>query len=300
MAESVWLVTGGSGQVGGALASAPPAGVRIVAPGRDVLDLSAAHIDIAPLLKTERVTAIINCAAYTRVDQAEDEPELAQRINAEAPGALARAAAAAGLPIVQISTDYVFPGGKDGPYLEDDPTGPKGVYGSSKLAGELAVAASGARHAILRTAWVFSAGGSNFVRTMLRVGRERSRLTVVSDQHGCPTHAGDLASAIARVAQAFEAGYAESGIWHATNAGETTWHGFAEHIFARAARHGRPAPMVEPIATADYPTKAVRPGNSRLSNAKLQRDFGIALRPWQAAVDEAVDAIIAQDEKAGS
>jgi dTDP-4-dehydrorhamnose reductase len=297
-ADKVWLVTGASGQVGGALALTPPAGVRIVAPRRTMLDLALGNaLDLAPLLAAEGITAIVNCGAYTKVDQAEDEPELAQRINGDAPGALARAAAAAGIPLVHISTDYVFSGDKPAPYDETDATGPQGTYGRSKLAGEQAVTASGARHAILRTAWVFSPGGSNFVRTMLRLGRERDALGVVADQLGCPTHAGDLAAAVAQVTLALEEG-AESGLWHAVNAGETSWHGLASHIFARAATHGRPAPIVRALTTAEYPTKAVRPANSRLATAKLRRDFGIALRDWEAAVDEAVDAIIAAEEGA--
>lgn len=297
MAERVWLVTGGSGQLGGALAAAPPPGVRIVAPSRAVLDLAGDALDVAPLLAAEKVTAIVNCGAYTKVDQAEDEPEIAQRINGDAPGVLARAAHAAGIPIVQISTDYVFSGDKPGWYDEDDATGPRSVYGHSKLAGERAVRASGARHAILRTAWVFSAGGANFVRTMLRLGRERGAVGVVADQLGCPTHAADLAQAVAAVTLALEDGRA-SGLWHVVNAGETSWHGLAERVFARAAELGQPTPKLNPISTADYPTRAPRPANSRLATDRLYRDFGIALRPWQEAADAAVDAIVAREGKA--
>lgn len=292
-----WLVTGGSGQVGGALAAAPPPGVRVIAPGRSALDLADPALDVAALIAAEGITAIINCGAYTRVDQAEDEPELAMQINGAAPGLLARAAAAAGIPIVQISTDYVFAGDAAGFYREVDATGPRGAYGRSKLAGEQAVATSGARHAILRTAWVFSPGGANFVRTMLRLGRERDTLGVVADQFGCPTHAGDLAAAIAQVTQALEDG-AASGLWHAVNTGETSWHGLASRVFERAALHGRPAPAVTALTTADYPTKAPRPANSRLATDRLRADFGIVLRQWTEAVDEAVDAVIAAEEGA--
>lgn len=299
LAERVWLVTGGSGQLGGALAAAPPPGVRIVAPPRAVLDLASDRLDAAPLLAAEKVTAIVNCGAYTKVDQAEDEPELAQRINGDAPGALAHAACTAGIPIVQISTDYVFAGDKRGWYQEDDATGPRSVYGSSKLAGERAVRASGARHAILRTAWVFSGGGANFVRTMLRLGREREAVGVVADQFGCPTHAADLAQAVAAVTRALEDGR-DSGVWHVVNAGDTSWHGLAEHAFARAAALGQPVPKLSAITTADYPTRAPRPANSRLATDRLYRDFGIALRPWQQAVDAAVDAIVACEGKAGA
>lgn len=263
-----------------------------MAPGRAQLNLGAQRLDVEPLLAAERVTAIINCGAYTKVDQAEDEPALAMRINGEAPGALAIAARAAGIPIVQISTDYVFAGDKPAPYVEDDPTGPASTYGRSKLAGELAVRESGARHAILRTAWVFSGGGANFVRTMLRLGRERDVVSVVRDQHGCPTHAEDLAQAVVAATLALEEGHA-SGTWHVANSGETTWYGLAERVFARAAQHGRPAPVLTAIPTSAYPTKAPRPGNSRLACDRFYQDFGIRLRPWQEAADAAVDALLA-------
>lgn len=293
----MWLVTGGGGQVGGALAAMPPPGVRIVAPPRAVLDLAAEHLDPAPLLAAERITAIVNCGAYTKVDQAEDEPQIAQRINGDAPGALAAAARKAGIPIVQISTDYVFAGDKPAPYVEDDPTGPTSAYGRSKLAGEQAVLASGARHAILRTAWVFSADGANFVRTMLRLGRERDTVGVVNDQIGCPTHASDIAAAVAQVTLALEDGRCGSGVWHLVNAGETSWYGLAERVFARAALRGQPAPVLNAIPTSAYPTKAPRPANSRLVTDRLYHDFGIRLRPWQEAADEAVDEILAREGK---
>jgi len=297
MAERVWLVTGGSGQVGGALAASPPVGVRIVAPSSAALNLAAERLDVAPLLAAEGITAIVNCGAYTKVDQAEDEPELAQRINGDAPGALAAAARDAGIPIVQISTDYVFAGDKLAPYVEDDATGPTSAYGRSKLAGEQAVAASGARHAILRTAWVFSPGGANFVRTMLRLGRERDTVGVVQDQVGCPTHAADIAAAVAQVTLALEDGRSDSGIWHLVNSGETSWHGLAARVFARAALRGQPAPQLNAIPTSAYPTKAPRPANSRLVTDRLYHDFGIRLRPWQEAADEAVDAIMTREGK---
>ena len=291
----VWLVTGGSGQVGGALVDRAPAHVQIICPSRAQLDLSAEQIDIAPLITATGASAIINCAAYTNVDGAEDEPAIAHRINASAPAALATAAAAADIPIVQISTDYVFSGGKSAAYVEDDDTDPQNVYGRTKCDGEHAVVASGARHAILRTSWVFSAGGSNFVRTMLRLGKERDLLHVVADQHGCPTHASDLANAIAVVTEALTSRRQDSGIWHVANAGETTWHGMAQRIFARASELGRPAPRVEGIASSEYPTRAARPTNSRLSTARLRRDFGLELRSWESAVDEVVGDIIANE-----
>lgn len=295
-ADRVWLVTGGSGQLGGALAAAPPPGVRIVAPARGRLDLAAGDLDVRPLIAAEGITAIVNCGAYTKVDQAEDEAELARRINGEAPGLLARAAAEAGIPIVQMSTDYVFDGTKHGFYREDDPPAPRGVYGRSKLLGEQAVRDSGARHAVLRTAWVFSGGGANFVRTMLRLGCERDKVGVVADQLGCPTHAGDLARAVAGVTLALEDGR-DSGLWHVVNAGETSWHGLAARVFARAERHGRPPPALAALSTAEYPTKAPRPANSRLATDRLREDFGIILRRWEEAADDAVDEIIARDKE---
>lgn len=293
--SGVWLVTGGSGQVGGALAARAPAHVRIVALSRDQLDLAAEHIDIAPLIAATGASAVINCAAYTNVDGAEDEPAVAHRINASAPAALAAAAAAADIPIVQISTDYVFAGDKPSAYVEEDNTDPQNVYGRTKCDGERAVVASGARHAILRTSWVFSAGGSNFVRTMLRLGKERDLLRVVADQQGCPTHAADLADAITVVAEDLISRRKDSGIWHVANAGETTWYGMAQHIFGRAAELGRPAPRVEGIASTEYPTRAARPANSRLSTARLESDFGLELRSWETAVDEVVGDIIAKE-----
>lgn len=293
--DAVWLVTGGSGQVGGALATGAPAQIRMVCPSREQLDLSAGHIDIAPLIAATGASAIINCAAYTNVDGAEDEHAIAHRINAAAPAALSAAAAAADIPIIQISTDYVFSGGKTSAYVEEDDTAPQNVYGRTKCEGERAVAASGARHAILRTSWVFSVDGNNFVRTMLRLGKERDLLRVVADQHGCPTHAADLAKVIAVVAEGMTSQRHDSGIWHVANAGETTWHGMAQRIFARAAELGRSAPRVEGIASTEYPTRAARPANSRLSTARLQRDFGLELRSWETAVDEVVGDIIAQE-----
>lgn len=267
----------------------------MIAPGRDRLDLADPALDVSGLLAAEGITAIVNCGAYTKVNQAEAEEALALQINGTAPGLLARAAGDAGIPIVQVSTDYVFAGDAPGYYHEDDPTDPHSAYGRSKLAGEHAVSASGARHAILRTAWVFSPGGANFVRTMLRLGLERDTLGVVADQIGCPTHAGDLAQAIAAVTLALEAGKARQGVWHVANSGETSWHGLAMRVFERAAKHGRRIPQVNRLSTAQYPTPAHRPANSRLATGKLLDDFGIALRPWEEAVDAAVDTILAQE-----
>lgn len=286
MAEK-WLVTGGTGQVGLALRRSAPPGVEIVAPGRDELDLSTL-IDKG-VLQLSEFTAIINCAAYTAVDKAEDEQIQAHVVNCEAAGMLAIASAEAGIPIIHVSTDYVF-GAGEGPWREDAALAPVSVYGKTKAAGEMAVLAARARHAIVRTAWVVSADGSNFIKTMLRLGAERDVLRVVADQRGTPTHAGDLAAALVAITQRFVADPAQaSGVWHCANAGETSWHGLASHVFASAARLGLKVPgLVEPITTAEYPTAAQRPTDSRLNCSKLARDFGISLRPWQDAVDEIV------------
>ena len=286
MAER-WLLTGGTGQVGLALRRNPPAGVEIIAPDRDVLDLSTLIDQGIPDLS--EFAAVVNCAAYTAVDKAEAEPMQAHAVNCEAAGMLALAAAEAGIPIVHVSTDYVF-GEGEGPWREDAAIAPVSVYGRTKAAGEMAVQASGARHAIVRTAWVVSADGHNFIKTMLRLGGERDQLRVVADQRGTPTHAGDLAAAIAAITARFVADpQRTSGVWHCANAGETTWHGLARQVFTAAARHGLKVPdLVEPISTAEYPTPARRPADSRLDCSKIANDFGISLRPWQEAVDEIV------------
>lgn len=292
-ARQRWLVTGGTGQVGLALRRSPPPGVEIFAPGRDVLDLAKPQ-PLGPLLAG--VSAIVNCGAYTAVDKAESEPELVAAINAGAPHDLAMAAARAGIPIFHVSTDYVFPADGMGPWREDSPTRPASVYGATKRAGEEAVRASGARHAILRTAWVVSADGHNFVKTMLRLGAEREELAIVADQRGTPTHAGDLAAALAAVTQRFIADPAqESGTWHCTNAGETTWHGLATRVFERAAALGVKVPQrVRAIATGEYPAPARRPADSRLDCGKILRDFGLALREWGPAGDEIVERLVRQ------
>lgn len=283
------LVTGGSGQIGGALAQLAGTDIEIVAPGRDMLDLAdpkalAAMVDARPW------AAVVNCAAYTAVDKAESEVVTAWTVNALAPAALAAASAAADIPILQVSTDYVFNGTKAAPYDEDDPVAPLGVYGASKLGGELAVRSANPRHIVLRTAWVVSATGNNFVKTMLRLGAERPQLRVVADQKGCPTSADDIARAILTILGRI--GEGRYGTYHFVNAGEASWHDLAEAVFARAATHGLTAPSVEPIATRDYPTPAARPANSRLTTARIARDFGISPRDWHEAIDEIVDRLV--------
>lgn len=287
------LFTGASGQVGTALARlAWPDGWVALPLTRADLDLSHATA-VAAAIAQHRPTVVINAGAYTTVDKAESEVLLAWRINALAPAALAQACRMAGVPLVHVSTDYVFDGAKAGAWDPGDPTGPLGVYGASKLGGELAVSTSGARHAIVRTAWVVSAIGQNFVRTMLRLGATRPTLRVVADQSGSPTSAADLAEALAAIAvRLAEDPEAPSGTWHFSNAGATSWFGFATEIFRQSRARGGVVPNVEPIATADFPTPARRPANSLLSTVTLQRDWGIAPRPWQDALGPILDELI--------
>jgi len=287
------VVTGVSGQVGGRLAaSTPPAGVAWVLAGRTVLDLARPET-LAAALDALAPDVLINCAAYTAVDRAESEPELAFAVNAAAPGALAAACAARGVPMLHVSTDYVFDGFKAGAWTRDDPVAPLGVYGASKEAGERAVRAALPRHLILRTSWVYAARGSNFVRTMLRLGAERDALAVVADQRGCPTAAADIAAALAalvgRLARGEELAW---GTWHFAGEGETTWHGFAEAIFDLAEPVWGRRPTVRPIATTDYPTPARRPANSVLDCAETVATLGIAARPWRDALAAVVGEIL--------
>ncbi|AJP74797.1 dTDP-4-dehydrorhamnose reductase [Sphingomonas hengshuiensis] len=287
------LVTGANGQLGTELARlAWPDGFEVVALGRDALDLSDPAA-LAAKVAEHPWAAVINAAAYTAVDKAESDQVAAWTVNALAPAALAAACAAAGVPIVQVSTDYVFAGDRAGAWQVDDPVAPLGVYGASKLGGELAVRTSGARHAIVRTAWVVSAHGNNFVRTMLRVAPNNPVLRVVDDQSGSPTGAADLAQALATIAvRLAEDADAPVGTFHFSNEGAVTWAGFARAIFAQSGLRGGPVADVTPIATADYPTPARRPANSLLSTATLTAAYGIVPRPWDAALADILDELI--------
>ena len=287
------LVTGGSGQVGGALVRlGAPEGFRFVAPPRAQLDL-ADPASIIAVVASRPWAAVINAAAYTAVDRAQAEVEAAWRVNALAPACLARATAEAGIPIIHVSTDYVFPGDLDRPYREDDPIGPLGVYGASKEGGEQAVRTGNSRHAIVRTSWVVSAHGANFIKTMLRLGADRDVLRVVADQHGAPTAAGDLAHVLALVMQSMISDPAAPlGTFHFANAGDTTWAGFAAEIFRLSAARGGPSARVEPIATKDYPTPARRPGNSRLDTQRIRDLYGVQPRPWEQATADIIDELI--------
>jgi dTDP-4-dehydrorhamnose reductase len=293
------LLLGGNGQVGTELRrSLAPLGELVVATreGRlaDGGACEAADFDQPSTLPAlvERIApdVVVNAAAHTRVDRAETERDAAFRANAEAPAALAEACARRGAMFVHYSTDYVFDGHGSRPYREGDATAPLGVYGASKLAGEEAVRASGARHLVFRTAWVYAAHGSNFLRTMLRLAADRDELRVVADQRGTPTPAALIADVTATVlAQA----PARSGLWHLTATGDTTWCGFAGAIMAGAHARGLIArePRIVPITTSDYPTPAARPGYSVLDCSALQRDFGIALPDWREGLDNTLDRL---------
>ncbi|NBW10300.1 MAG: dTDP-4-dehydrorhamnose reductase [Caulobacteraceae bacterium] len=290
MAEPVHiLITGGAGQVGLELQAADwPAGVVLHAPTREQLDLG----DIASVRAAFAATpfaAVINSGAYTAVDKAETEVAAAFAANAMGPAILAEVTRAAGVPLIQVSTDYVFDGSKDGVYVEGDPVGPLGVYGASKLAGELAVRSGNPRSVVLRTAWVLSVHRANFLKTMLRLAADRPGLRVVGDQSGCPTSARDIAATLKTIAfRMIDDPEAPTGVYQFVNAGETTWAGLATEIFALSGARGGPSATVEAITTADYPTPARRPGNSRLSTAKLTADYGVQPRSWQAAVAEII------------
>ncbi|WP_426955056.1 dTDP-4-dehydrorhamnose reductase [Muricoccus radiodurans] len=289
------LVAGRTGQLAlELLARLPADGHTVVAREAPELDLTD-PASIARTVEETRPEAVVNAAAYTAVDRAETERDLAHAVNATGAGALAAAAAARNLPFVHLSTDYVFSGAGGAPYAEDAPTGPLGVYGETKLAGERAVLAASPRAIILRTAWVCSPHGANFVKTMLRLGREREAVSVVADQHGAPTFAADLADAIARLLPrlaAAPAGDPAFGVFHLTGTPHTTWHGFAEAIFAGAAARGQRPPQLSAITTADYPTPARRPADGRLDCARIARLHGIQPADWRPSLARCLDTLL--------
>lgn len=283
------LVFGSTGQVARELRrSAGELGIDATFLDRAAADL-ADPAACAAAVRAASADVVVNAAAYTAVDKAEDEPDLAGRINGAAPGAIAAACAEKGVPFLHVSTDYVFDGTPGRPWREDDPTAPLGAYGRSKLEGERAVVAACPDHVILRTAWVFSAHGSNFVKTMLKVGKGRPEMRVVADQHGCPTAAADIAGALWTIAEDWGRGRGRVGIFHYAGTPATTWAGFAEAIFARTAWPEKPA--VTAISTADWPTKAVRPANSVLDCGAIGAAYGIAQPDWQHALDEVIDEL---------
>ncbi|MFN3954299.1 MAG: dTDP-4-dehydrorhamnose reductase [Pararhodobacter sp.] len=274
------LVFGEGGQLARALRrSAEAGGLSLLALGRARADL-ADPVACARTIRHHRPAAIINAAAYTAVDRAESEPELARRINAEAPGAMARAAADLGIPMVQVSTDYVFDGSGDAPFAPNHPPAPLNAYGHSKLEGEEAVREAGGPHAVLRTSWVFSAQGANFVKTMLRLGGERARLNVVADQFGGPTPAQALADACLTIAQALQQRPELSGRYHFSGFPDVSWAGFAREIMHQAELSCE----IFDISTADFPTTARRPANSRLDCSATLQAFGLARPDWRAGL----------------
>jgi len=289
------LVIGAQGQIARELERAAlPSGFALRTAGRATLDIARRDAVMEAVVR-ERPALVVNAAAYTAVDRAETEPEAARAINADGPGWLAEATADLGVPLVHISTDYVFDGSKDGAYVEADPVRPLGAYGTSKEAGERAVRAANPRHVILRTAWVYSPFGQNFVKTMLRLGAERDELRVVADQRGCPTSAGEMARGIVEIARQLLLDRREDawGTYHLAGSGETTWHGLAEAVFELAAPALGRRPVVHAITTADYPTPACRPANSVLDCAKAERAFGVRLRPWRDALADVVAELTA-------
>ena len=298
------LLTGSNGQVGWSLArSLAPFG-EVFAPERAEMDLASAE-SIRAAVRSFRPEWIVNPAAYTAVDKAESEPEMAYAVNRDAVAVLAEEARALNAGMVHYSTDYVFDGARATPYVETDATGPLGVYGASKLAGEQALAASGAPHLIFRTSWVYGARGKNFLLTILKLAREREELRIVADQHGAPTWCGDLARITAEAIRDTEARAAEqgcspaealaerSGVYHACNSGETTWHGFAaEAVRQMQGREpGRRFARLVPIATAEYPTPARRPQYSLLNCGKLESRLGLRMGEWKRSLAEVLAAL---------
>lgn len=287
MSKAPILLTGGSGQVGQAvLRHAAERGLDIFAPTRAQMDLTNVQ-SIADMVASRPWSAVINCAAYTAVDRAETDAELAEQVNSIAPSIFATETAHRDIPIIHVSTDYVFDGTKNEPYTEQDAVNPLGVYGRTKEKGERAVRTLNRRHAIIRTAWVVSAGSANFINTMIRLASERPEINVVNDQLGCPSNASDIAQTLLAVT---ENPHAQYGTWHFVNDGEASWYDLAAYIFADMRQRGLATPVLNAIPTSQYPTPAQRPSNSRLSTSAIQNDFGIQPRHWH----NAIDAILAE------
>ncbi len=278
------LLTGCAGQLGRELKRSLASLGELVACDRRQLDLTQPET-LRDTVRAVAPTVIVNAAAYTAVDKAESEPAMAEAINATAPAILGEEARRLGALLIHYSTDYVFDGTKLAPYTESDNATPLAAYGRSKRNGELAIAASGARHLILRTSWVYGLHGANFMKTMLRLGRERSELRVVGDQIGAPTWARHLADVTALILARDDVA---GGLYHLAAAGETSWHGYAEAIFAEALAAGllEKTPLVHRITSADYPLPAPRPGNSRLDCSLFRRDFGLALPDWRTGLTD--------------
>lgn len=303
------VVTGVNGQVGAEVARAFGGRGQLRVHDRMTMDVSRAD-EISRVLREDRPQVIVNAAAYTAVDQAEEEPALAHAVNAVAPGVMAEEARKLGALLVHFSTDYVFDGAKSGPYVEADATNPLGTYGRSKREGEQAVLSSGCRHVVLRTSWVYGPRGRNFLLTMLRLAQTRDEVRVVDDQHGAPTSSLQLARATlalfaGREAREITAADVDrvgesSGLYHATASGEVTWCGFARALFERWPKLSDPPPRVPrvvAIPTSEYPTPVRRPANSRLSSAKLFDTFRVSLGPWEGALDETLRIKASELEK---
>ena len=292
------LLTGANGQVGWELSNrGGQRGFEVLALDRSDLDITD-PVSVSKEVNRSAVSLVVNAAGYTAVDEAESEPELAFAANRDGPAYLASACGKAGIPLVHISTDYVFDGQKQGAYLETDPVSPLSVYGKSKAAGEVEVREHLKEHLILRTGWLYGVHGHNFVKTMLRLGREREVVQVVADQYGCPTYAADLAETILKItAQILKGQHVAWGTYHYCGKGVTTWHGFAEAIFAVAKQYTNlTVKKVEPITTAQYPTSARRPANSVLDCSLLERAFDISSKLWRESLSRMINALFSIEE----
>lgn len=278
------LILGESGQVARELIAAGGRRHILTTAGRHRID--PALLNVAEIFDHDQPDVVINAAAYTAVDKAESDVEAASWLNTTMPKAFAAHAARSGVPFVQISTDYVFDGSKPQPYVEDDPLNPLGVYGKTKASGELAVAEANLEHAIVRTAWVYASHGSNFVKTMLRLAKDRNEISVVADQVGCPTWARDVAESCLLLAEGLAERKTECrGVFHAAGAGEASWADLAEAVFVSSERLGGPSAAVNRIPGSDYPTPAARPANSRLSSSRLEIATNWTRRPWRESLD---------------
>ena len=295
-----FFITGANGQLGFELQRALAPLGEVVACGRDACDLSNPD-SIRAAIRAARPEVIFSAGAYTAVDKAESEPDLARAVNATAPGILGEEAAKLGALVIHYSTDYVFDGAKLSAYSEEDATNPLGVYGKTKLEGEKALAASGADHLIFRTSWVIGAHGKNFIKTILRLASNRDELRIVADQFGAPTGAALLADASTHIATRYLRDGRENfpfGLYHLAASGEISWHGFAQRIVAKAAAANSPLKAtpdrVHPIPAAEYPTPAARPANSRLDTSKFRAAFGLQLPDWTHGVDQVLDVLLEQ------
>lgn len=302
------LLTGASGQLGGDLLPLLQSFAKVVAPARSQLDLSDGEA-VRRFVTQVKPDWIVNPAAYTAVDKAESERDMAYAVNRDAPRALGEAAAELGIPVIHFSTDYVYSGAGTRPWVETDEPGPLGVYGASKLAGDVALAHSGTAHLILRTSWVYSSSGRNFLLTILRLAQQKEELRIVDDQHGAPTWSWDLARLVVHVLRRISdesvstgksvqnAVREVQGVYHAANSGETTWFGFAQE-FVRLASEARPGIKMArliPITSGEYPTAARRPANSRLNCSRLQRVFGFTMPSWQESTAGVVSEVLRRE-----